>query len=341
MRLKTFFAPNMKEAMAEIRDKVGPDAIIVSNARGRGGRGITVTVAIEPELQRPANPPVPTLREQELSNPTEPADNGFDPCSLDDVLAFHRLPEMLAAQLKRTAMAQDDDSETMALSAAFDAIFRFAPLPDLPARPLMMIGPSATGKTLSVAKLAARAMLRRAKIRIITVDVTRAGAVQQLETFASLLKCPVELANSPEELAAILAETDKKPGETVTIIDSPGTNPYNAKEIANLSNFIVAADLEPVLVLAAGGDAREAAFSAEVFAGLGARRAIFTGLDSARRYGGLLSAADTGRLSFADLSLSPYVADGLHPINPATLARLVIRAAENSQSPSTLQEAIQ
>ena len=88
--------------------------------------------------------------------------------------------------------------------------------------------------------------------------------------------------------------------------------------------MITVADLDVILVLPAGYDCEEAAETAKVFAGIGARRLLITRLDAARRLGSVLVAADVARLKFCDLSMTPHVADGLRPLNPVSLARLLL-----------------
>ena len=47
MRLKTFTAPSMAEAMNLVKTHLGADAIIVSTQKGDGGLGVRITAAIE------------------------------------------------------------------------------------------------------------------------------------------------------------------------------------------------------------------------------------------------------------------------------------------------------
>lgn len=58
MRLKTFRAPRMAEAMARIRAELGEEAIILSSTRVAGG--VEITAGLEPPEPEP--PPVPTPR---------------------------------------------------------------------------------------------------------------------------------------------------------------------------------------------------------------------------------------------------------------------------------------
>ena len=49
MRIRTFMAETMAEAMDQVRIELGPDAIIISTAEGKRGRGAEVRAAIEEE----------------------------------------------------------------------------------------------------------------------------------------------------------------------------------------------------------------------------------------------------------------------------------------------------
>lgn len=337
MRLRTFTAATMKEAMAEIRATEGPDAIIVSNARGRGGRGVTVTVAIEPEAAA-AKPAREAPRRSAIA--AEEEDEAFDPGMIAKALAFHRVPETLAAKLKGAARAMDRQSAALALGAAFDTTFGFSPLPDIQARPVMLVGPPGAGKTVMAAKLAAEARLRRADVRLLTTDAVRTGAVEQLGLLARLLELEVRSAATADELKALLAKGGGKPRATVTIIDSPGLNPHSEQERSALRRLIGAGDIEPVLVLATGGDAVEAADVAAIYRELGVRRLIFTRIDAAKRFGDMLAAAHAGALSFAGISHSPYVADPPKSLNSLLLARLFMNGRDQAEVRATAAKAI-
>ena len=47
MRLKTFAAESMGEAMRELREEFGDDAIIVSTQQTNGGAGVRITAALD------------------------------------------------------------------------------------------------------------------------------------------------------------------------------------------------------------------------------------------------------------------------------------------------------
>ena len=94
MRLKTFNAATMNEAMAMVREKLGPDAIIVTSDEGPAG--VSVTVAYEGQL--PVMGLVPKAETMETPVSLQPDDIGvhqsrdYDTGELTAVLNYHGFP---------------------------------------------------------------------------------------------------------------------------------------------------------------------------------------------------------------------------------------------------------
>jgi flagellar biosynthesis protein FlhF len=234
----------------------------------------------------------------------------------------------LIDRLYGAARVLETDDAVLALAGALDAAFSFAPLgPGFGGgrdpRPVILIGPPGAGKTVTAAKLAAQARLARRATAMITTDTLRTGAVEQFAGYAALLGVSPRVADGPGALKESVAAAH---GVALKLIDTTGANPFDAADMARLRDFIAAADAEPVLVLPAGMDADEAADTALAFAGLGATRLVATRLDTARRLGGLLTAADAANLRLCDVGTGPHLADGLCPLNPLALARVLAAA---------------
>lgn len=85
-----------------------------------------------------------------------------------------------------------------------------------------------------------------------------------------------------------------------------------------------------ILLLADGTDPMEAADIAEIYRDLGASGLIITRIDVARRHGALLSAASAGELVIRGCGMGPSVTDGLKPLNPVALARLLLPETEDA-----------
>ena len=312
MRLKTFSAPTMKDAMEEVRRELGSDAVIVSTFEGRRGTGVQVTAALEEALPQPEETHVPE---------EHPASAGTgDP--LVQALSFHGLPDRLASRLVKLANSMDLEDPEAKLAGALDAGFDFAPMNLLPRKPVMLVGQPGAGKTVTVAKLAARVVMKGKNVKVISTDTIRAGGVAQLKGFTDILGTELEKADAPDILRLAISEAAE---DELVMIDSPGTNPFNNVEVQDLKRFLEIEGIEPVLVVAAGGDVAECSDMASAWRPMGVRRIIFTRLDATRRYGAIIASADATGFILGDVSLSPYVAEGLKVLNPVTMARLLLR----------------
>jgi flagellar biosynthesis protein FlhF len=312
MRIKTFRAASVKEALAEVKAAMGEDAIIISSFRSRRGRGVEITAALEPEALVKPKPALGLAAKPPAMPATELAK------MLAKALAWHGVSPRLNERLCLKAAAGGGDP-TLALASALDGEFAFQPLPEPLTGRFILIGPSGAGKTASCAKLAARLVIAGQPLKVISADTVRAGALDQLAAFTNLMGLELAIAADAREMAAQAASA-----KGALLIDTPGVNPYSETEIADVRDFVRAANAEPLLVLPAGGDANEAADVAAAFAKLDPKRLLPTKLDAARRFGGILAAASTARLAFADAGISPFIAQGLAPLNPVSLARVLL-----------------
>ncbi|MCK5296044.1 MAG: GTP-binding protein [Alphaproteobacteria bacterium] len=319
MKLKTYTAPSMSEAMDIIRRELGDDAIIISTQRGSSGEGVRITAALE---------------KTELDNEIGKVLSGTDIPDIlktvQEALEYHNTPQPLIDKLLTSVHEEKAENAVMTCAAAFDAVYNFAPLPEKSApKAFMMIGPPGVGKTFTVAKLAARACLNRRKAAVVSADIVRAGAAEQLAAFTKIMEINLSKVRDPDVLGDIV--TTNLENNDLIYIDSPGVNPFNEHEMSYLAELTEFDNIEPILVLAAGGDPIESKEIASAFAESGASRMFVTRLDMTRRFGAVLSAADSAQLMFCDVSISPQVASGLCPINPVSMAKLVISPEESEQ----------
>lgn len=316
-----------------VRDTLGEDAVIVATREDKGGRAVHVTAAVEPafELGRGAAASSDWLQYDEEEDDKAVAEE------LTDVLLRHGVTEEVMDQVISCATVVGMEKPGTALTASLEHLFGFRPLPQKPSKKaLMAVGTPGCGKTLAVAKIAARSVMNGLRISVITCDTVRAGGVEQLEAFTKLLRIPLKKSASPQDLREILGEM--RDFDQV-LIDTSGLNPFNKDEVKYLGKLIDAGDIEPLMVLPAGTDAEESGEMARVFAGLNVHGLLPTRVDIARRLGGLLSAAKSGNLVFTDASNTPKVADGLFALAPRTMAELLMPSAFGSPEKATAQKA--
>ncbi|PWC85232.1 GTPase [Azospirillum sp. TSH100] len=328
MRLKSFHAKTMSDAMRMVRQSLGDDAIIVATREEEGG-GVRVTAAVEEDDLPPA-PSSGGSRGGRGKAPVKPIEPEIDVGEMvADALQRHGVPAALAEQLIDAASGLDTEDPRLALGSALDSFFTFNPLPDgrAPVKPLALVGPPGSGKTLVAAKLAARAVFRKCSVGVITTDTVRAGGVDQLAAFTRLMKLKLATVEDPDALAGAF-EVHRR--TDLVLVDTAGRNPFDADDMQDLRAMLSAGEVEPVLVLPAGLDALEAADMAMAFKAVGVRRMLVTRLDMVRRLGSVLAIAARARLSFCDASISSKVAEGLTALNPLALARMMIPAEEKA-----------
>lgn len=299
MRLRVIRAARMSDAMAQLRAEMGEDAVLLSTRRVNGG--VEITAAQEQDDEPLVIPP-------EAAAPSR---------AIPAELARHNLPPDLAARLSEGRLA-----------GALAQVLSFAPLPGLGA-PLLLVGPSGAGKTLSVAKLATRLVMAGTPPLLVTADGRRAGATEQIAAYARVLGLPLAVASGPAALGKALGRrAERQPA----LVDMPGCDPFSPASARGLAALLAAAQGTPVLVLPAGMDAEEAAETAHAFRLLGCRHLLPTRLDAARRLGGVLAAAAAG-LALTEAGIGQDAVGGLEPLTPERLAARLAAPANGENAP--------
>lgn len=370
MRLRTFIAANMIEAIGQVRRELGSDAIIVSNQINSAGQ-TEVTAAVEhaaisrgdfiaPKSEAALSrlPALEASLEQRLrdrlrasqTNLTEvsttPHHSGiaFDATLIADALDAQACPVSLRDALVNAASALGHDDAVAALARALEVRLNFEPIATAPQAPVMLVGLPGSGKTVTMAKLTANAVMEGLDVDLISTDAIRSGAAQQGQAYGELLAQKFMLAEDADALALLLEENAASGNglpdrsSRPCFIDTSSINPFDRVEWEALQRLVSSArhvaDAEPVLVLAATGDAGLMREAAAHFASLGARRLVATHVDIARRIGAVLGAADSARLSLAQISVTPYLAQGLSPMHPMICARLIMKSRDIDRKPS-------
>ncbi|MCB9958586.1 MAG: GTPase [Rhodospirillaceae bacterium] len=349
MRLKYYYAPTVTAAMEAVRLELGDDAIIISTHEGANGE-IRIAAALEEvdeaKPQRQVPPAAAAAGPVASAAPAAPPPAGSsgvrlglgmwrDDDELEDIVyqAFrdHGVPAFVGEALLDVVGGFSGADAAAALAAAFRQSYRFAPLSDAPwPRALMPVGPPGAGKTQTLSKLAAKALIEGRRVAVLTTDVERTGGVAHLRAFCTALNIDVLVAEDPQRLSDALAAVQ---GHDLVLVDSAGRNHNNPRELRDLARLLLGGRIEPFLVFPAGIDAVEATDIAAAYNGIGVTRMVVTRLDMARRLGSVLAAAQGGPMAFAELSTSAWIRDGLDVATPKRLAKLFLANAKPSQQP--------
>jgi flagellar biosynthesis protein FlhF len=179
-----------------------------------------------------------------------------------------------------------------------------------------IVGPTGVGKTTSLAKIAARFVLRHGvdQLGLVSTDTYRIGARQQLFNFARILRAPMHVAENASDLRRVL---DGFASKKLVLIDTAGMSQRDVR-LANQFTTLQAEGhaVRTVLALSAGADRACLAEALKVFRAASPEALIVTKLDEAAALGGVLSLAIGSGLPVAYLSDGQRVPEDLHRAAP-------------------------
>jgi flagellar biosynthesis protein FlhF len=326
MRLKSFHGRSMAEVMRQVRDALGEDAIIVST-REEGGT-VHLTAAVE-QLAEETKSPFEIKDQGKIKAITQNEDEILE--ELTALFLKHRTPSSVTDKIVTSASSFGAENTRKALINALSSVFKFEPIAEKRLKkPLVLVGPPGAGKTLTTAKLAARAVMNNIKVEVISTDTVRAGAAEQLQAFLRLMQLNLKICENADAVQKALGKIPLD--QTQVIIDTGGLNPFDAHEMKDLARILSVEAMEPILVLPAGVDAEESAEMAMTFAVLGVKKLLPTRLDFARRFGGLFAAAERTGMSFCDASHTPNVAEGLIHLSSERLTDFLMPPAASAKT---------
>jgi flagellar biosynthesis protein FlhF len=327
MFMKQYRNTSVREALRAVKADLGPTALVLSTemVAARGWRGwlgvreVQLTAAIDRVSE--AKPPAPESRTAD----TRPAKKrpATDPlrgelvarlvaCGLDRPLA-----EAVAAGIP------DDDCRTtsmLGIRRALAAQLASLAAGDEPfARAEVFIGPPGVGKTTTIAKIAARERAQRGQLLgMVAADGFRAGAVEQLRTYADIIGAPFRVARSAVELKAAL---DTK--QTV-LVDTAGRSPRDPAVRDVLELLAKRRHVRTHLVMAADTSVSAARRIFDLYDEARPERLVVTKLDEADSIAPLLGLIRERRLPVSYIATGQQIPEDLDRATPALLAGAVL-----------------
>ena len=150
------------------------------------------------------------------------------------------------------------------------------------------VGTTGVGKTTTIAKLAAQLMLKaRKKVGLISIDNYRIGAMEQLRIYANILGIPCFPAFNRKDLVFALQRMEKT---NVVLIDTAGQSQYDLARIEELKRMITDdLTISTHLLLSVGTTESEMSRTAINFSPLKFQSYIFTKMDEADRCGSVIN----------------------------------------------------
>jgi flagellar biosynthesis protein FlhF len=188
-----------------------------------------------------------------------------------------------------------------------------------------LVGSTGVGKTTTIAKLAARFVMRHGtkQVALITTDCYRIGGQEQLETFANYLGIPMIVATDGPELKAAL---DQLSSRKMVLIDTAGMSQRDVRLYEQFSTLkSVGYDIDAYVVLSATAQQGSLNEVVQVFGKQALTGAMITKVDESSSLGAVLDVVVKNDLELGYVSTGQKVPED---IMPARVEYLITKAVE-------------
>lgn len=194
-----------------------------------------------------------------------------------------------------------------------------------------MIGPTGVGKTTTLAKLATEQVLKqKRKVGMITTDVYRIAAVEQLKTYAGILNVPIEVVHSADELETALKKLEHR---DLIYMDTTGRNYKELESREFIHAFLCHPEVsDNYLVLSMTTKYEDQKMILEEFLDSPIKKIILTKLDETTSYGSALNIAFKYPYQLAYLTNGQSVPEDIIPVDATQLAKYLF-GEENENGP--------
>ncbi|MDR3570036.1 MAG: hypothetical protein P4L43_18590 [Syntrophobacteraceae bacterium] len=350
MQVKTFTAPTMEKALAQVKKELGPEAIILSTRKLTEGLGepcFEVSAATEQQPFGAETKAVPKDSSAEMINDLQEI-KGFlsllisSRDQLSQLQSNQPLAELYHSLLVRgldekqvfillNKAVSDLNGDPLNRSSIFNAFCKRLVTKISFARPFRVVsnsvgpavytfvGPTGVGKTTTLAKLAAYLKIkRRIELGIVSLDTYRIGAVEQLKTYAEILEIPFVVAQSRSELRRALDDFSHC---DAVLLDTTGRNYLNRDHVSHLrSLFENGRRFSHFLVLSATAKDEDLQQTIVHFRDMDINSLIFTKLDETVHHGCIVNQLVRFNYPVSYLGTGQRVPED---IEPATQKRLL------------------
>ena len=195
-----------------------------------------------------------------------------------------------------------------------------------------IIGPTGVGKTTTLAKLAAKAVLgKNLNVGLITTDTFRVAAVDQLREYSALLGIEMAVAFSSEELKL---QIDNFTDKDLVFIDTPGHSQFDIEGIKSITEHLSKVeDLNVLLVVPANIRDDDALHIFDSYKALNPSALIISKTDEASKCDGLSTLLEKSQLPVIYLTDGQRVPEDIHIASAKLVASLIIPYLKHETEP--------
>ena len=358
MKLKSFFADTVEQAISVARREMGPDAMLLNSKRSSpealhlGAYEVVCALASEPVQEKAGSQPAPAHPRfgdrlgqdiSELKQQVERLARSLARCG-SGMAGIGSDPEMASAFATLTDAELDTDLAYELISKMSSPVLPDAlriqlgalvsvdselGCPGAPRRIAALVGPPGCGKTMSVVKLAVQyGIALRRSVQLLTMDTYRVAAADELQAYAAILGIGCQVLDTPAALSQAL---DEHRAKDLVLIDTPGLSWNEMELFDDLTRlFATVPDFDTHLVLPASMRTSDLKRVADQYAVLKPRKLLFTRLDETETFGPLLSQSVRMGIPISFLSRGQRIPEDLDAATPDRLLNLILK----SQTPA-------
>ena len=194
----------------------------------------------------------------------------------------------------------------------------------VPSTPRMFsfVGPTGVGKTTTIAKIAAELVInQRRPVTLATTDTFKIAAVEQLQTYANILRIPLEVCPSTESLGALAASLDP---EHVVLIDTAGYGPRDERKLVELKETLAGVRTETHLCVGAMTRDRDLAELVRRFKIFEPDYLVMTKLDETSIFGGIFNICVKSHLPLSYFTMGQRVPEDMEIATKERVADLLL-----------------
>ncbi|ELF7100504.1 flagellar biosynthesis protein FlhF [Pseudomonas aeruginosa] len=176
---------------------------------------------------------------------------------------------------------------------------------------LALVGPAGAGKTTTLAKMAARYVLKYGaqSLALVSMDSYRIGAQEQIKTLGRILNVPVTLVDPGQSLIQALAPLARKRMVLIDTAGLPASDPALRMQLEALASPSL--NVKNYLVMATTSQSQVLKSAYQTYRHCGLTGCILTKLDEAGSLGESMALAIAQRLPVAYLADGPRIPDDL------------------------------
>jgi len=351
MRIKKFTANNYTDALEQVKNELGDDALIMNTRSIKPESPLSSSIAatkVEITAAVEFKEPVVSNFEEELhldeekgldikslifnllSENSQAQTLGLKPSQFEiySQLVENGLDERLASKILIKAKAETDAKPGKEKIRAMDLMQKIIPfegeinLKSEGPKIVAFVGPTGVGKTTTIAKIAADYAIRKnKKVALVSLDTYRLGAVNQLEIYGDIMQLPVETAERSQELLEVVKRHSDK---DLILIDTTGRSHRDKDHSRQLKEiFAMVGGVETHLVLSVAAQEKQFISTYQQFLTLGVDRVLFTKLDEGISFGSIFNFSVRNRIPLSYFTMGQNVPEDLEIAAPEKVISLI------------------